>query len=249
MDPLSDDEFSKIYLTLRTPDPYGRRNALIFLIGAWMGLRASEILDIRIKQISVMPPKSNERLRIKPSQLKGGNKGKKNKEDMTPEEAAKEEKLEKRRNAVKGRDLIIPDELKEHIEDYLLWYREYYGGHGSNDLLFRSQKKTEEKEPKKLTYGAISDLLKDAAKQNGIHEKKIGSHTMRKTFASKTYKLNGGDMHKLQRSMGHKSITSTESYIKANQEEIDQSNISVARDFAKLVKKPPSKERNDGSME
>jgi integrase/recombinase XerD len=49
----------------------------------------------------------------------------------------------------------------------------------------------------------------------------VATHTMRKTFAAECYRLLGGAIEKVARALGHKSITSTVSYLSFNESEID----------------------------
>jgi len=63
-------------------------------------------------------------------------------------------------------------------------------------------------------------IIKAAAETNGI-DGRIGTHSMRKTFANTVYDRLNGDLPKVQRAMGHKNINSTVSYLSFKQEEID----------------------------
>jgi integrase len=50
---------------------------------------------------------------------------------------------------------------------------------------------------------------------------------MRKTFADRVYDRLGGDLVKLQRALGHRSIVSTASYVSFREEEIDEAILSL----------------------
>lgn len=51
---------------------------------------------------------------------------------------------------------------------------------------------------------------------------KVGTHAMRKTFATRVYHQLNHDLVKTQRAMGHKNINSTVAYLSFVEDEIDQ---------------------------
>lgn len=63
-------------------------------------------------------------------------------------------------------------------------------------------------------------LLKEIFKKFDMSGK-LGTHTMRKTFALEMYNLLGGRIEKVQIALGHKSIDSTIQYLSFNHQEID----------------------------
>jgi integrase len=50
---------------------------------------------------------------------------------------------------------------------------------------------------------------------------KLGTHTMRKTFAQKAHEAFGGDLYKTQQATGHRSLDSLAKYLSENQEVVD----------------------------
>jgi site-specific recombinase XerD len=50
---------------------------------------------------------------------------------------------------------------------------------------------------------------------------KLGTHAMRKTFASRVYELLGHDLVKTQRALGHASINSTVAYLSFAESDIE----------------------------
>jgi integrase len=50
---------------------------------------------------------------------------------------------------------------------------------------------------------------------------KIGTHSMRKTFASKVYEQLNGRLERVQKALGHKNINSTVAYLSFREEDID----------------------------
>lgn len=63
-------------------------------------------------------------------------------------------------------------------------------------------------------------IIKDAAKRMGLNGK-IGTHSMRKTFADRVYGYSGNDIFRLQKAMGHKDPKSTSQYLSFKEEDID----------------------------
>jgi integrase len=58
-------------------------------------------------------------------------------------------------------------------------------------------------------------------------EGKLGTHSMRKTFANKVYEALGFDLVKTQKALGHKNINSTAQYLSFREEEIDQAILAI----------------------
>jgi site-specific recombinase XerD len=51
---------------------------------------------------------------------------------------------------------------------------------------------------------------------------KLGTHSMRKTFARRIHAKLGRDLMKTQKALGHARVTSTVSYLSFAEEEIDE---------------------------
>lgn len=56
---------------------------------------------------------------------------------------------------------------------------------------------------------------------------KLGTHSMRKTFATHVYEKLGWDLLKTQRALGHKDIRSTVSYLTFREEDVDEAILSI----------------------
>jgi integrase len=79
--------------------------------------------------------------------------------------------------------------------------------------------------PSRKGNGPISrvqawEILQEAYEANGLTGR-LGTHTMRKTFANRVYTALNGDLVKTQRAMGHKNINSIVSYLSFREEDID----------------------------
>lgn len=69
-------------------------------------------------------------------------------------------------------------------------------------------------------------IIKTAADANGLNGK-IGTHTMRKSFANSLYDLLGRDLVRLQAALGHANITNTAKYVSFREEEIDRAVLAA----------------------
>ena len=74
--------------------------------------------------------------------------------------------------------------------------------------LFPRQGSTEPLDPR-----AYWRIIKDAARRAGVDAKRIGTHTMRKCFASKLWPRMGGDILKLATVLGHQNPTNSARYV------------------------------------
>lgn len=64
------------------------------------------------------------------------------------------------------------------------------------------------------------NIIKKACTRALICVERVGTHSMRKTFATTMNEKFNGNIYKLKQAMGHASITSTEKYIAVDSEEI-----------------------------
>jgi site-specific recombinase XerD len=63
-------------------------------------------------------------------------------------------------------------------------------------------------------------ILTEAYRTNGLTGK-LGTHSLRKTFANKVYEKLGHDLLKTQRALGHKNLDSTLAYLSFREDEIE----------------------------
>lgn len=70
-------------------------------------------------------------------------------------------------------------------------------------------------------------ILKDAYSACGL-KGKLATHTMRKTFANKVYRMFNGNILKTAKALGHDRSMNTERYLEVRQEEIDNAITGVA---------------------
>lgn len=69
-------------------------------------------------------------------------------------------------------------------------------------------------------------VLQTAYKANELTGK-LGTHSMRKTFAGKVYDALKGDLVKTQRAMGHRNVNSTVSYLSFKEADIDAAILTI----------------------
>lgn len=69
-------------------------------------------------------------------------------------------------------------------------------------------------------------LLKAVFDAAGVYGA-TGTHSMRKTFAAECYRLLGGALEKVRVALGHKSITSTVSYLSFAHAEVDAAILGI----------------------
>lgn len=123
--------------------------------------------------------------------------------------ALREQKTMNTRNN-KELNFPISDTAKKAITEYLTT-RDYE----LDEPLFISRKKKAA-----LQRAQAWKIINDAAKTVGITDR-IGTHTLRKTFAYHAYKA-GVDIIQIQQMLGHKSPAITLTYIGITQEQLDK---------------------------
>jgi integrase len=112
---------------------------------------------------------------------------------------------------IEGRSVVLHPDAKEALNT---WINE--AGLKANDYVFQSRKGKN----KPITRVQFWQILNAIAEKLGIE--RIGTHSMRKTFANKVYDNLGHDLIKTQRALGHQNINSTVSYLSFREEEIDE---------------------------
>lgn len=130
--------------------------------------------------------------------------------------------VEVRRRSVKGktasRRVVIHAQAQEALASWLKVMREE--GYTMAGSLFPSRK-----------GGAISRvqawrILSDAYARAGL-EGRLGTHSMRKTFANRVYDKLGHDLLRTQAALGHRQITSTAAYLSFRESDINAAILSA----------------------
>lgn len=129
-----------------------------------------------------------------------------------------------RRNMKKkleGRTVLLHPDARAALA---AWLREL-GQHSEligETYIFQSRKGGNRPITRVQAYRILHDAC-DSCEMNG----KLGTHSMRKTFANKVYDALEHDLVKTQRALGHRNINSTVQYLNFREEEIDQAILSM----------------------
>jgi integrase len=119
------------------------------------------------------------------------------------------------KNQREGRTVLPHPEAKAALATWLLTLRQMPGCMALT-FVFRSRKGVNRPISKVQAWW----ILHEAVTTNELTGK-VGTHTMRKTFANRVYHQLNHDLVKTQRAMGHKNINSTVAYLSFVEDEID----------------------------
>lgn len=122
---------------------------------------------------------------------------------------------------VEGRSVVLNPSAKEAILNFIAesgvnWETD------ADKYMFRSRKGN----GAPLSRAHVWKIIHAAAESCGYYGK-IGTHSMRKTFADRIYNILDHDVRKTQEALGHKNINSTAQYIGVNQDEINAAIMSL----------------------
>lgn len=184
--PLENDEVELVIDAMQANATCLRDQAL-FVIGLTTGFRISEILSLRIRDVTSSGA-LNSHIRIPASRMKG-----------------------KRR----ARAALIAPYARPYL-DRLIRELRLLNRHGGNRWLFQSRKKQAA-----ITRVQAHRILAAAFRHAGISGSigELGTHCMRKTFASRMWDAHDGNIWKVQNAMGHASPASTVAYLSFNEDE------------------------------
>lgn len=171
------------------------RNKTLLFFSIYSGFRISEALSVKVKDVIGVNENVSSSVYLKKENTKGKKEG---------------------RTGILNQQ--CRDLLKTYLEHYHLFDRikvepEVY--------LFPSSKKYNGKRSYHLTSrmaGYIYEKIFNDLEMTGA----LATHTMRKTYASMMFKLLGNSIYDLKVAMGHHQLSSTESYIQANQETVNE---------------------------
>jgi integrase len=192
--PFSDDEVKLIAKSLS--GRYVTRNKALFILGVRSGFRISEMLSLKVGDI-LQHGKVADHITVARTHMKKKTGGRS--VPLHPEaRAAISVWLD-----VLARQLKLPcvKNLDPACPVFCSRARE---GDGNRRAVARE------------TAWRILEEALDANELTG----KIGTHSMRKTFASRMYDKLGKDLVKVQHAMGHRNINSTVSYLSFREEDV-----------------------------
>lgn len=81
---------------------------------------------------------------------------------------------------------------------------------------------------KRLRRQHAWQIIHDACMKAGLLGK-LGTHTLRKSFADRIYDLLGRDLVRLQKALGHKWVSSTAAYVSFKDEELTNAILSIGK--------------------
>ena len=122
---------------------------------------------------------------------------------------------------IEGRSVILHPEAKQALAKWLVQLRRQ-GSISDDSYLFRSRKGSNRPISRVQYYKVLREAF-DANELTG----KLGTHTMRKTFANKVYDGLDRDLVKTAQALGHKNINSTVQYLSFRQEDIDEAILQL----------------------
>ncbi len=114
----------------------------------------------------------------------------------------------------KSRTVQIPDALKRHLKQFVVWKASRGEATGPDDFLFIGQRGP-------WTAQAIQFLVKKYLKALGIYENEKAVHALRHSYAVEFYKQQK-DLRALQKQLGHASIETTQIYADVTAEDIQK---------------------------
>ena len=122
---------------------------------------------------------------------------------------------------IEGRSVPLNAQAAEAVRIWMEAMRQQ-GPITSKTVLFRSRKGHNQPISRVTAYKVLRQVFEDNAPSG-----RLGTHSMRKTFANVVHQKLGRDIAKTKRALGHKNINSTDSYLSFLQEEIDQAILAV----------------------
>ena len=120
-----------------------------------------------------------------------------------------------------GRTILLHPDAKAALADWLPELKA--AGYMTADAFVFQSKKGRNKPISRVHAWRILNEVYDANEMAG----KLGTHSMRKTFADRVYDKLDRDLVKTQRALGHRNINSTVQYLSFREEEIDAAILAI----------------------
>lgn len=206
--PFTPEQIRKILNYFDRKSQYAARNRALFILGVMTGFRISESLSLKVKDV-YQQEQIVDRVYVARAAMKGGKK-------------LDKDGKERKSISASGRSVLLNKVAKKALMELLKDFYLYNGvprfGVNPDMPLFHSRKGSR---TQSIDRSHAWRILNTAAFDCGIHGK-IGTHSMRKTFASRMYDLLDGDLGKIQQALGHKKIDSTMQYLDFKQADVDE---------------------------
>jgi integrase len=122
---------------------------------------------------------------------------------------------------VEGRTVLLHPEAKEALAE---WFQELAAEEKltAETFVFLSRKGDNRPVTRVHAWRVLHQAFTDTDLGG-----KLGTHSMRKTFANKVYDALGHDLIKTQRALGHRNINSTACYLSFREEDIDRAILAI----------------------
>lgn len=177
---------------------HAKRNIALLTLGMQTGFRISELLSIRRRDI-VKAGKIVDRVYMAKSHMKGG-------------------KGEKHRGT-SGRAMLLTDKTKKALNAQLNELNKM-GYTEDHNFVFQNQFRQDYP----ISRNGVWRLLNKAARDIGLTGK-VGTHSMRKTFAGRIYDelltlKNCDALRTLAKGLGHENINNTDKYLSFRETEL-----------------------------
>lgn len=114
----------------------------------------------------------------------------------------------------KSRTVQIPDALKRHLKQFIVWKASRGEPTGQDDFLFTGQRGP-------WTAQAIQFLVKKYLKALGLYENEKSVHALRHSYAVEFYRQEK-DLRALQKQLGHSSVETTQIYADVSVQDIQK---------------------------
>jgi site-specific recombinase XerD len=114
----------------------------------------------------------------------------------------------------KSRTVQIPDALKRHLKQFIVWKASRGEPTGPDDYLFIGQRG-------QWTAQAIQFLVKKYLKALGLYENEKSVHALRHSYAVEFYRQEK-DLRALQKQLGHSSVQTTQIYADVTVQDIQK---------------------------
>lgn len=122
---------------------------------------------------------------------------------------------------LEGRTVLLHPDAKAALTTWVDQLRGL-GYMSADDFVFQSRVGTNRSICKAQAWKIIHRTAVDAGLTG-----KIGTHTLRKTFANAVYERLGRDLVRTQKALGHRNINSTVSYLSFREEDIDAAILAL----------------------
>ena len=173
-------------------NPFEIRNRALFMLGVSIGGRIDELLSLTVGDVYQNGSPVTDVLYDK-SIVKGGET---------------------------SRAVPLNADGRQAVREIVAWHAEKAGflEVDKDTPLFISRVRNKDGTPKRMTTQAGSDAIMAAFRKAGLNGK-LGTHSMRKSFAQRLYSQTN-DIFVVQEMLGHKNVATTQKYLGVNYAEV-----------------------------